>query len=706
MKKQILSWILALLLMLTPVLAMAEGEGTDPSAADESQGSSPAMSAKSEDEQLKIDTYWKYPDMDKSYAGGYTPTEGDGSVLFIMPLVGKTQGNVIRVVPEIPDGPFASSNLQFDVRQQTYDVSWGRDNSKTGRSTAYLIKFSVPLKSGYYNGSYTVTLRVSYKTTSGDPAEQMFTMRMQLTKGKNQSSGGGGGGPTTVKKPVILIQNCLIAPREVSGGERTSVQVSMSNVGNYDAKNIRVALVPESESVRLIGDLNARFFDALAVKGDLETTFELDVAPGTPEGTALFSVQITYEDKYGGSYTEEGKYGIEITQPKLDFTGAVFGNAVEGGASFPVTVTLRNTGTRDAKNVVVRFVSEDGMIACADEKDRQTVALLEKENAAILHFDLNALSSAPAGSHAFRFECSYSDGTGYGEFATESAYSVTVTQPRLEITGTEYSDTVDGGADFTFTLTVTNTGSRDARNVVVQYAAEDEAIRNKGAKDYQTIELLGKGESATVTFDLRALPSASEGRHTIRFDCSCLETAEDEPVYGTYLLSVAQKASLGFDEIRLPEVLTSGESFTLPICVYNTGFSPIYNVRCALNCDGLICSSAFLGNLAPQESADKAVTVFVTTLSGSQKYGEMYGSVEISYEDENGEKQYQYQDVKSTVAEPVKITDEEKAKQEQEQKEQQTLSQWWISLLVAIAIIVILVAIILIARFARLMRMK
>ena len=38
--------------------------------------------------------------------------------------------------------------------------------------------------------------------------------------------------------------------------------------------------------------------------------------------------------------------------------------------------------------------------------------------------------------------------------------------------------------------------------------------------------------------------------------------------------------------------------------------------------------------------------------------------------------------------------------------EQQTLSQWWISLLVAIAIIVILVTIIVIARFSRPLRLK
>ena len=98
--------------------------------------------------------------------------------------------------------------------------------------------------------------------------------------------------------------------------------------------------------------------------------------------------------------------------------------------------------------------------------------------------------------------------------------------------------------------------------------------------------------------------------------------------------------------------------------------------------------------------------MFVTTLSGTNKYGDTWGSFELHYESEEGDELMLYQDLKSAISEPVKITDEEKLKQEQEQKEQQTLSQWWISLLVAIAVIVILIAVILIARFARLLRMK
>lgn len=521
------------------------------------------------------------------------PVQKDGKVQFIMPLLGKTQGNTIRVVPEFPsDGPFAPTNLQFDVHEQTYDVTQGQNN--TGKVNAYLVKFDAPLKSTFYNGTYTVMLHVTYKTPAGDPTEQTFTMQVQITGGKTPSSGGGGGGPTAVRKPVILIQNCMITPTEVSGGERASVSVSMSNVGNYDAKNIRVSLIPESDTIALRGDLNAKFFDALPVKGELDADFDLAIAPGATESAAVFTVQITYEDKYGGAYTEEGKYTINITQPKI------------------------------------------------------------------------------------------------------------------EIVDCEYSEVVNGGDGFTVTLTVRNSGTRDAKNVVIQYVSEDDSIRHKGIQDHQTIENLKKGESTTVTFDLRALPSAMEGKHTFRFSCSYKDAANSGSYENgvDYPLTVVQKASLGYDEVRLPESIVSGESFTLPVCVYNTGFSQIFNVRCSLNCDGLISSSAFLGNLAPQESADKAMTVFVTTLSGSQKYGESYGSIEISYEDVNGEKQSIYQDVRMTISEPVKITDEEKVKQEQEQKEQQTLSQWWISLLVAIAIIIILIAVILIARFARILKMK
>lgn len=510
MKRKLLAWLTALMLMLTPVLALADGDETEPpetpepvvteeptatpdptatpspeptaaptAAPTETPTETPELSS----DPLKIDTFWKYPGMDKSYAGGYLPKESNTDVRFIVPLVGEAQGDVIRVVPEFPSGgPFAPNNLQFDVRKKTYDVTQGKD--KTGKATAYLIDFTAPLKNPHYKGTYTVTLRVSYQSPAGDPVELSFPIQVSIKKGKTQSTGGGGGGgstePEPVKKPLLRIEKGTVSPEETTGGDNASLSVRFANAGDLDACNIRISASPADSDLILTSDLNGSFYPTLAVGESVTTKFDFRVARHALEGDHLIEVGISYEDKYGNSYSESGAYRI----------------------------------------------------------------------------------------HA------------------------------------------------------------------------------------------------------------------------------------------AQQVELAYDPIKLPESLTSGDTFMQIIYVYNPSCATAYNVRGVLNVNGLICSSAYLGNIEPQGSATKELSVFVTTLPGSAKYGETWGSFELRYEDEAGEEQFAYQDLKSSIMEPVKVTDEEKEKQEQEQKEQQTLSQWWISLLVAIAVIVILIAIILITRFVRLMRMK
>lgn len=120
--------------------------------------------------------------------------------------------------------------------------------------------------------------------------------------------------------------------------------------------------------------------------------------------------------------------------------------------------------------------------------------------------------------------------------------------------------------------------------------------------------------------------------------------------------------------MKLPESVTSGESFTQPVCVYNSGYATLYNVRCVLNCDGLISASAYLGNLEPQQSADKTISIFVTTLSGSQKYGEVYGSLKVYYQDENGEENCAYSNLFTNITAPVVITDEQKAQRKRKSR--------------------------------------
>ena len=429
--------------------------------------------------ELVIDTAHIYPGMAKSYADGYLPTVSGDKALFVLPLLGDVMGDVVRVTPDISlSGPFLYGNYQFDLEKSTQTATDSAGN-KVSREV-FLVRLDLALAKNRYNGTYPLTFQVSYTDKNGDPTQQDFTLQVTITDGKNPSAGGGGGGPTAVKKPVLVLTEGQTSVNTIAGGESFTLSLQVKNVGDLEAKNVRILSAADGQGIYRSDSLAPVFLSRLEPEESAEISFPFASDKTVYAGRHSLSVTLSYEDKYSNIYGD--------------------------------TVPLQ--------------------------------------------------------------------------------------------------------------------------------------------------------------------------------------------------INVTQEAAIGFDEMKLPETLTSGDTFTQPVCVYNTGYAPVYNVRCTLKMDGLIAASAFLGTLEPQQSADKAVSVFVTTLPGKEKYGAAYGELAISYEDMAGQEHTEYQQLRTTIQAPVEITDEEKLKQEQEQKEQQTLSQWWVSLLVAIAFILILLSGIVIARFTRMLKMK
>lgn len=269
-------------------------------------------------------------------------------------------------------------------------------------------------------------------------------------------------------------------------------------------------------------------------------------------------------------------------------------------------------------------------------------------------------------------------------------------------------ESVSGGGELTLKVTGTNIGARTARNIRVTGASQDGDITLTSDLNGMFIEKLEPGESFEAVFSFRASRYAARGDHVLT---AAAEYEDDmgspHSAEGSYRVYVDQQVELVLDKIEFPEAVTSGESVTLYISVYNPSCATAYNVHGQLQMNGMISTSVHLGDIAPQESAQKELLVLATTLSGENKYGTTFGSFDLTYYDDKGmQRPFISQSFNSELTEPMKITDAEKERMEQERKEQQTLSQWWISLLVAIAVIVVLVALILIARFARLMKLK
>ncbi|MEN6595410.1 MAG: hypothetical protein ABFC31_10750 [Clostridiaceae bacterium] len=285
---------------------------------------------------------------------------------------------------------------------------------------------------------------------------------------------------------------------------------------------------------------------------------------------------------------------------------------------------------------------------------------------------------------------------------------VTASKPVLVVTACTVSkDTLESGDKLHVDLTVKNVGRRTAHNIRVNVASDDANIILLNEYSAPYLAGLARTKEADFSFDMQALPMALGGMHTMTIAIA-YENSNSVAYTETaaFRVTVNQPILFSHDKVELPKNITSGESFSLPVNAYNTGLTTIYNVKCSLEVPGLISASAYLGNLAPQQSADKTMSVFATTIDSTTKYGTTYGACVFTYEDADGEQYQESADVKIEILEPAKETDEEKEEAEEEAQEQKSLSQWWISLLFGLAIIAVLTAIIIIAKFSRMMKMR
>jgi len=429
---------------------------------------------------LTIDTSTLYEGMENTYQNGYVPTASKGKAVFVLPLLGETLENKIRVTPTFnADGPFVYGNYQFDLMRT---ATQAQDHTM---HEVFLVQLDLALSSSRSNGTYPVDFVVDYQNIDGEAVQQTFTLRVTITDGKSASNensivSSGGSGQLTIRKPVLIIPSCTINPSTVNGGEPFNITITLENVGEREAKNIRVSLAPQDEHVTFSEDMNAVFALLLKPQEAIKASFNLHSSLVAIAGEHLLLATATYEDRYGNEYTE----------------------------------------------------------------------------------------------------------------------------------------------------------------------------------------------------------------------------------HGTFWVTVMQGVSVGFDKLKLPQTIESGTSFEHPICVYNTGFATIYNVKCALNVDGILAATAYLGTIEPQQSIEKEIMMFVTALSGYNLYGETSGEMIVSYYDVAGQEYQDMVQISTRIIKPNTPTDEEKVKQAQEKKEQQAVSQWWISLLVGICIIAILVSLIVISKFSRMLRMR
>ncbi|MCH5344548.1 MAG: hypothetical protein J1E64_10960 [Acetatifactor sp.] len=282
----------------------------------------------------------------------------------------------------------------------------------------------------------------------------------------------------------------------------------------------------------------------------------------------------------------------------------------------------------------------------------------------------------------------------------------TIEKPKLFISSCETDSQLISGEDvFTVTVTIENIGAIRARSVLLTYGSDTVGIVPDEINNVIHLNNIASGSSQTVSFGFQTTKDVPAGNQTfyVRLDYEDLYAG----VYTetrTFLIQVTQPAEMEYDSIAVPGQVISGETFLIPVNVFNTGKSTLRNVTATISAPGLFpLSSVFFGDILPGQPGNGEMEVYTGRLSMAngytQDYGKTSGIFTITYTDDNGEIHREEMEFSTEILRPV-------IEAEESNKEQETVGQWWISVLVAFAIIAILVAVIVTTNFTRMMRMR
>lgn len=336
----------------------------------------------------------------------------------------------------------------------------------------------------------------------------------------------------------------------------------------------------------------------------------------------------------------------------------------------------------------------------------------------LLKFSFSLESHRTNGRYPLVFHVSYAlaDGTaqtqdftvyvtikdGINPYATPKPAATPKPQPQPKLIVSRYEvkpGVVQAGSSFTIDFDVKNTSdTADVRNIKITLKGEGTDLEPAGQTNTLYLKDLAKSATASLSFDMKAAfdaePKPQKVAITIDYEdgSGTAYTAGDD-----VLVQLSQAVRIEFDKPNIPAAVNAGDTVTVNLNVFNMGRTSLNNVLCKVSAPGLLPEgSAFLGNMEPGASETAEIFVCAGTLDMSLDgdgnivkdpnvtglYGATSGFINVTYEDEFGNKLNQQVKLGTTIAEPAVP-----ASTPAPVDNKKDAGQWWISVVVAGAVV-------------------
>ena len=455
---------------------------------------------------------------------------------------------------------------------------------------------------------------------------------------------------------------------EVKPGTPQQIKIRVKNVGDSEAKQVKVQL-ENKEEMAIVGGSNVKFIPKIPAKQSGYADFTVRIASAGKQNILPVKINYSYQDEIGEMTEDKEQYIYIPLQGGVSANGEVLveniiapGTTMGVGKNFNIKFTL-GALKGNAKNIRISVAAENPEAVVPHSQNLFMLSEMKKGAKKQYSVTMSATPSAGSQSHPIKIEVSYDSLTGDEPIVFKQYTSVDVYNPEPKepeendkdpeedtkkgqpkvIVG-EYKVTpmiVKAGEEFQLDIGFLNTNSiKSVHNLKANLTIKEQGENDAGnvftpvnASNTFYIASLSPGEMLNKSITLYTIPNALPKTYQVQLELE-YEDSDGNQITAVENIGipVEQTTKIDIAEIEI-DMLSVGMPMPINVSLYNTGKTNISNLMIFTEGEGFTVqdNKMFVGTF------EKGASEYYSPTIIPEMPGLLIGTIVVQYEEATGE---------------------------------------------------------------------
>ncbi len=459
-----------------------------------------------------------------------------------------------------------------------------------GTLTAGVVNWSIGALAASGTGSVQMVVRVASPLPNGT----VITNGTYSIDSTETSPASGASITTSVTSAPVLAVSAVDAPDPVVAGGNLTYTLSYSNNGSAGATGVVITDTLPANTTFVSatggGTLSAGVVNwsigALAAGASGSVQLVVRVASPLPNGTVITNASYAIASNETTPLAGAAVTTTVTSAPGMSVVSTDAPDPVAAGGNLTYTLSYSNTGSADATGVVISdtvpvsttFVSATGGGTLSPGVVTWSIGALASGASGTVTMTVKVGSPLANGTVIHNQTYSISSAQTSAVSGPDDTTTVT-SSPALAVSAVDAPDPVVAGANLTYTLSYSNTGSADATGVVISdtvpvsttfVSATGGGTLSPGVVTW-SIGSVAAGASGTVTMTVRVGSPLANGT-VIHNQTYSISSAQTSAVGGPDdTTTVTSSPVLAVSAVDAPDPVVAGANLTFTLSYSNTG---------------------------------------------------------------------------------------------------------------------------------------